>query len=300
MRKTEFIWFDGNFRKMNEVNISFLTHSLHYGSAVFEGIRFFETEKGSAVFRLNDHVNRLFYSAQSLNLKIPFSKEDIFDAICELVRRNKITSGYIRPIVFCGEKMGLSIKGAPIHVGIANWGWDSYLGEKPLKVCVSKFIRIHPNSTIADAKISGHYVNSILASHEAMEKNCDEALLLDFEGNIAEGPGENIFAVKNGEIFTPKLGNILPGITRKSVIEIAKQKFNLKVFEQNLSLDFLKTADELFFTGTAAEISGIGFLEGAKIGTGEIGEVTRKLQDARKNIISGNDKDYEKWLTFVN
>lgn len=299
MQKTELVWFDGEFKKLNEVSVPFLTHSLHYGSAVFEGIRFFETKNGPAIFRLKDHVARLFYSARSLNLKINFSEKEIFDAIVGTVAKNKIQSGYIRPLIFCGEKMGLSTIGAPVHVGIAVWGWGSYLGDKPLKVCVSKFIRIHPRSTVADAKISGHYVNSSLAAGEAAEQKCDEALLLDFEGNVAEGPGENIFAVKNEKLFTPKLGNILAGITRASAIEIAREKFGIETEEITMDLDFVKSADELFFTGTAAEISAIGILDDAKIGDGAAGEITKKLQTARKEIVAGRDPEFEKWLTFA-
>ena len=299
MLKTKLIWQDGKLVDWDEAKIHVLTHGLHYGSAVFEGIRFYETDRGPAIFRLPEHNRRLFYSAKALHLKPPFSENEILKATIDVVAKSGLQSGYIRPLIFCGEKMGIPTIGAPIHAIIACWGWGKYLSEKPLKVNVSSFIRIHPKSTICDAKISGHYVNSILSSVESHEKGCDEALLLDFEGNIAEGPGENFFMVKDGKLFTPPLGNILAGITRESVIAIAQREFGLQIVEQQISLSQAQSADELFFTGTAAEISPIGTLEDVQIADGKTGPITRKLLAKFMEIVAGKDEKYLPWLTFA-
>ncbi len=298
--KTEKIWMDGEFVNWDDAKIHVLTHTLHYGAGVFEGIRFYETENGPAVFRLKEHVDRLFKSAEPLTMKIPFSKEEIAEAVKETVKINKVDAGYIRPICFFGYgKMGLNPAGAPVNCSIAVWPWGSYLGDDAVKVKTSKYIRIHPKSLIADAKICGHYVNSILASVEAKEAGFDECLLLDYNGNIAEGPGENIFCVKGGEIYTPKLGTILPGITRSSIMQIAKDE-GIKIGEKDLTLDDLKNADELFFTGTAAEVTAIGQLDGKKIRNGEIGPITSKLKAIFMDAVHGKNKKYEKWLSYVN
>lgn len=298
MPKTEKIWMDGNFVNWDDANIHVLTHTLHYGAGVFEGIRFYKTAKGPAVFRLKEHVERLFKSAEVFKMKIPFSQEKIAQAIRETVKANKLDGGYIRPIAYFGYgKMGLNPEGAPVNVAVAVWPWGAYLGEKPVRVKISKWIRIHPESTQADAKVCGHYVNSILASIEIHEAGYDEALLLDYKGNIVEGPGENFFIIKNGKIFTPPLGNILPGITRNSIMQLAKD-LGMKLEEKVLTVEEAKKADEAFFTGTAAEVSAIGQIDNAVIGNGKMGPVTKKLRDEFMKIVTGRNKKYEKWLSY--
>ena len=295
MQETEFIWMNGKFVKWEDAKIHVLTHALHYGSGVFEGIRVYKTNKGAAIFRLKEHVKRLFDSAESLFMKIPYSQEDIEEAIKETVKINKLEEGYIRPIVFYGYgKMGLDPKGAKIEVAIAVWPWPSYIGDSA-KVAVSSFVRISPKSLKADKKVCGHYINSILASLEAKEKGYDEALLLDSEGKVAEGPGENIFLVKEGKIKTvPLRGQILPGITRDSVIKIAKD-LGYEVLEEDISLEELKQADELFFTGTAAEVTPITQLDDKEF---KIGEITKNLKKNYLDIVRGKE-GYEGWLEYV-
>ncbi len=299
MDETPYIWLDGKLVPWKKAKVHVLIHALHYGSGVFEGIRFYDTPKGPAIFRLEDHIKRLFYSASTLEMTIPYSETRIMEATKDVVRSSKEKSGYIRPIAFFGYgKMGLNPVGAEVNVAIACWPWGKYLADRPLNVKISDFIRIHPKSLYADAKVCGHYVNSILASLEVKGNNYDEAILLDFNGNVAEGPGENVFVVKNGILMTPKLGTILDGITRGSVLEIAKD-FGIRTEERTITLDELMNADELFFTGTAAEVSPIGFVNGKKIGTGETGEMTKKIQEKFIEIVSGKDKKYDRWLSFV-
>ncbi|MBS3080766.1 branched-chain amino acid transaminase [Candidatus Pacearchaeota archaeon] len=296
MQETEYIWINGNLVKWHEAKIHVLTHALHYGSGVFEGIRAYDTGKGTAVFRLKDHLNRLFDSAESLKMKIPYSREEIRKAIKETLKINNLKEGYVRPIVFYGYgKMGLNPEGAEINIAISVWPWPQYI-EGEAKVMISSYIRIHPQSLHADRKVTGHYVNSILASIEAKEKDFDESLLLDYEGNVAEGPGENIFVVKNNKILTPPLRKqILPGITRDSVIKIAKG-LHYDVLEKDISVKELKNADELFFTGTAAEIAPISQLDEVFFKNHEI---TNKIKDSFKEIIKGKNPRYEEWLDFV-
>jgi len=299
MEETKKIWFNGKFINWDEAKVHILTHSLHYGGGVFEGIRAYSTEKGPVVFRLKDHLKRFFYSASQIEMKIPFSKEEIEKAILNLVKINKVKECYIRPLAFFGYgKMGLNPQGAPVNVAIAVWPWGSYLGEKPVKVKISKFIRLHPKSVISEAKICGYYINSILASLEAKRAGRDEALLLDHQGFVAEGPGENIFIVKNKKLFTPKKGLILAGITRDCVIKIAKD-FGIEVKEKKIRVSELKLADEVFFVGTAAEISPIGKINKTLINKGEIGEITKRIKNFYQEIIHGKAKKYLKWLTFV-
>ncbi len=299
MESTEFIWMDGKFVKWKDAKIHVLTHTLHYGLGVFEGIRFYKTDKGPAVFRLKDHTERLFNGAKKAMMKVPFTKEEINKVIIETVRKNNIRSGYIRPIFFYGYgKMGLDPHGAPVNVSIAVWPWGKYLGEGSVKVKTSSFTRIHPKSTHADCKFCGHYVNSILASCEVKEKGYNEALLLNAEGFVEEGPGENFYIVKNGKIITPPLGNILPGITRKSVVQIAKDQ-GIELEERNLKLDEVYEADEAFFTGTAAEVTGIELIDDKKIGNAP-GPITKKLRDLFMDIVHGKNEKYKDWLTYVN
>ncbi|MCK5471850.1 branched-chain amino acid transaminase [Candidatus Gracilibacteria bacterium] len=296
---TEKIWMNGRMIDWQNANVHVLSHALHYGSGVFEGVRFYETSKGSAIFRLKEHTARLFYSAKSLAMKVPFSQKEISAAICKTVRVNKISSGYIRPLAFFDYgKMGLNPIGAPVSVVIACWPWGSYLGGKPIRVKTSKLIRLHPDSVVADAKVCGHYINSILASLEIKKAKFDEALFLDHRGFVAEGPGENIFFLKKGVLHTPKLGSILAGITRDSIVEIAKD-FGIPTKEGNYRLKDLYSAEELFFTGTAAEVQPIGSLDSKKIGDGRVGLITAKLRETYLAAVAGKIPKYKKWLTLV-
>jgi len=298
MNKTKYIWFNGKLIKWEEAKVHVLTHALHYGSGVFEGIRCYKTQNGPAIFRLRDHIDRLFNSARCLEMKIPFTKKEIESATKNLIKINKIEECYIRPIIFYGYgKMGLNPKGANIDCAIIVWPWGKYLKDK-VKVKISKFIRLHPKSVISSAKICGYYVNSIFATLEAEKEKFDEALLLDYKGFVGEGPGENIFIVKNKKLFTPKLGSILPGITRDSIIKIAKD-MKIKVIEKDISIKELKNCDEAFFTGTAAEITPIYQIDDKVINNGKIGEITKILQERFYKIVHGEDRRYKNWLTYI-
>lgn len=298
METTKKIWFNGELVDWVQAKTHVLTHSLHYGGGVFEGIRFYDTKNGPAVFRLNEHINRLFYSADCLKIKIPFSPEEIIAACRATIAENETKAGYIRPIVYYGYKeLGVDPQDNPVEVVIAVWPWGTYLSEDPIKVKTSSYIRIHPRTSHADAKICGHYANSILACQEAHHAGYDEALFLDFEDHVAEGPGENIFMVKDLQLYTPPLGNILAGITRLSIITLAK-KLGFKVHEKKLKLEDFKTADEVFFTGTAAEVTPIGQIDDDKIKQ-PFGPVTRKLKEEFLKIVRGENDDYAHWLTPV-
>lgn len=300
LQTTPYIWQNGEFVPWDEAKVHVLTHALHYGSGVFEGVRFYETPKGPAIFRLKEHTARLFYSASALRMKIPFTEEAVNRATIELIQKSGVSSGYIRPLAFYGAgKMGLNPVGAPVDLIIACWPWGKYLGDAKLKVKISQYIRLHPQSTICDAKITGHYVNSILPSLEAQSAGCHEALLLDFAGNIAEGPGENFFLVKDNKIYTVPPGTILKGITRDAVMRIARDE-GLEVIEKSLTPAEAFAADELFFTGTAAEISPISELDGQKIGKdGEEGPITTRLREKFMGIVEGRNEKYADWLTIV-
>lgn len=300
MDKVDLIWMNGDFIPWDKAKVHVLSHSLHYGSGVFEGIRFYETVSGkTAVFRLKEHVERLYFSAETLEMEIPYKKEEIENVILDTIRRNNVKAGYIRPIIFYGYgKMGLNPKGADLDICIAVWPWGSYLGEDMVKVKTSSVMRIHPRSSETKAKITGHYANSIQAHQEAVNAGFNEALLLDFEGNVAEGPGENIFIVKDNKLITPSEGNILIGITRDSIFRIAKDN-NIEVIEKKLSLDELKHADEAFFTGTAAEVTPIKQIDESIIGDGEAGPITIKLKTLFEDAIHGKIDEYSEWLTYV-
>lgn len=300
MDKVDLIWMNGKFIPWDKAKIHVLSHSLHYGSGVFEGIRFYETKSGkTAIFRLKEHIERLYFSAKAFEMNISYKKEEIENVILETIRKNNIKSGYIRPIIFYGYgKMGLNPKGADLDFCIAVWPWGSYLGEEMVKVKTSSIIRIHPRSSETKAKITGHYSNSIQAHQEAFNAGFDEALLLDFKGNVAEGPGENIFLVKNNQLITPAEDNILIGITRDSILQIAKDN-NIECIEKKLPLDELKKADEAFFTGTAAEITPIKQVDGSIIGDGKIGPITSTLKSLFEDAIHGKIDRYFKWLTYV-
>ncbi len=301
--KTDKIWMDGEFVDWDNAKIHILTHSLHYGLAVFEGIRCYKTDEGPAVFRLKDHIERLFKSAHIFTLNIPFTEEEIVEAVKETIRVNKIESCYIRPIVYLGYgNMGLYPKNNPVHVAIALWNWGAYLGEeglqKGIRVKTSSFIRNHVNSNMSRGKVAGYYVNSQLAKIEAISCGFDEALLLDTEGYVSEGSGENVFIVRKGYLKTTPLTSILEGITRDSVIKIAKD-LNIEVKEERFTRDEVYIADEAFFTGTAAEITPIRELDGRVIGYGNRGPVTEKIQSMFFDIVKGKNPKYKNWLDFV-
>lgn len=299
MEELKKIWLNGKFVDWQEAKTHILTHTLHYGGGVFEGIRAYETKKGTAVFRLSEHIERFFYSASCLGMEIPFLPEEIKKAILETIKVNKVKECYIRPIAFFGYgKMGLDPKGAPVNVAIALWPWGAYLGKEITKVKISKFIRVHPLSTIPDAKLSGNYLNSILATLEAKKEGFDEALLLDWQGFVAEGPGENIFMVKEKKLYTPAKGTILPGITRASIIEIARD-LGIKVKEKKITPKELKSANEAFFCGTAVEICPIGKIDDVLINRGKIGKITKRIKEVFTKVVRGEKKEYLKWLTFV-
>ncbi|MGD0884173.1 MAG: branched-chain amino acid transaminase [Thermodesulfovibrionales bacterium] len=301
--ETEKIWMDGEFVDWEKAQVHILTHSLHYGLSVFEGIRCYETEKGAAIFRLKEHVKRLFGSAHIFLLEIPFSQKEIEEAIIETVRINNVKECYIRPIVYIGYgAMGLYPKGIPMKVAIAVWPWGAYLGEegltKGIKIKVSSFIRNHVNANMTRGKVSGYYVNSQLAKKEAVTCGFDEALLLDTEGYVCEGSGENIFMVRDSILKTTPLTSILEGITRDSIIEMARNE-GIPVAEQRFTRDELYIAEEAFFTGTAAEVTPIREIDGRVIGEGTPGKITRKLQTLFFDVVKGKNKQYDSWLTYV-
>lgn len=299
MDPAECIWFNGEFIEWDNAKVHFLAHTLHYGAGAFEGIRFYKTEDGPAVFRLDEHLERLFYSCRAIHMEPSYSLEDLREATKELVARNKIDQGYIRPIVYYGYGiMGLNPSKAPVNYGIACWAWGAYLPHEMVDVKISKYIRIHPKSTVADAKICGNYVNSILAVLELKDSHYHEALLLDADGNVAEGPGENIFIVKNETLYTPKLGTILPGITRDTAMRMWRD-FGNEVIEKDLTPDDIYNADEAFFTGTAAEVTPIKSLDDKPIGKGSLGPVTEKIRDTYLDIVFGRNEQYRDFLTYI-
>jgi len=301
--KTKKIWMDGKFVEWDKASVHVLTHTLHYGLGVFEGIRSYETETGPAIFRLDEHIERLFNSAHIFLIDIPYTKKVIRNAVIETVRTNRITECYIRPIVYIGDgAMGLYAPKNPVNVSIAAWPWGAYLGDKGLKngirVKTSSFIRNHVNSSMARGKVCGYYINSQLAKKEAIACGFDEALLLDTEGYVSEGSGENIFIVRNGVLKTTPLTSILEGITRSSIIKIAHDE-GIGVIEERFTRDELYIADEAFFTGTAAEVTPIRLVDGRSIGTGRPGRITKRLQSLFFSIVKGRNKKYESWLTKV-
>ncbi|CAM5779752.1 branched-chain amino acid transaminase [Castellaniella caeni] len=297
------IWYDGKLVPWRDATTHVLTHSLHYGLSVFEGVRAYKTDHGTAIFRLEDHTRRLFNSAHIYQIKIPYTREAISEAQIEVVRRNELESCYIRPIVFYGsEKMGVSPKGASVHVAIAAWAWGAYLGEEALKqgirVKISSYARQHVNVTMPRAKIASTYANSILANAEAQDHGYDEAILLDTNGFVAEGSGENLFIVRDGVLYEPDIACALTGITRASIHQIADD-LGLQVVSRRLTRDDLYIADEAFFTGTAAEVTPIREIDGRQIGVGERGPITAQLQKAFFDAVSGKTPKYHHWLSKV-
>ncbi|OGW37276.1 MAG: branched chain amino acid aminotransferase [Nitrospirae bacterium RBG_13_39_12] len=301
--KTKKIWMDGKFVDWDKATVHVLTHTLHYGLGVFEGIRCYETSSGPSIFRLDEHIDRLFNSAHIFLLDIPYSKKEIRDAIIKTVKVNNIKECYIRPLVYIGYgAMGIYPKGNPINVSIAVWEWGTYLGEKGIKngirIKTSSFIRNHVNASMTRGKVCGHYVNSQLAKKEAIAVGYDEALLLDTEGYVSEGSGENIFIARNEILKTTPLTSILEGITRNSIIKIANDE-NIKVIEERFTRDELYIADEAFFTGTAAEVTPIREADRRTIGSGVPGNLTKKLQSIFFDVVKGKNEKYESWLTKV-
>jgi branched-chain amino acid aminotransferase len=302
--KTKKIWLDGKFVDWDAAQVHVLSHTLHYGVGVFEGIRCYQTEGGgSAIFRLREHVDRLFSSAHIVLLKIPFSRDKICQAIRKTLTANGLNEGYIRPIVFIGEgEMGLFVKTNPIRVAVAAWSWGAYLGEegvrKGIRAKVSSFCRHHVNSAMTKGKINGYYVNSVLAKWEAKKAGYDEAVLLDTEGYVAEASGENIFIVRNGILQTSTLTSILPGITRDSVLNIAR-KLDIPVKEARFTRDEMYIADEMFFTGTAAEITPVREVDDRRVGTGKPGPVTKKIQEEFFDIVRGKNALFAHWLDVL-
>jgi branched-chain amino acid aminotransferase len=298
-----FIWMDGKMVDWRDAKIHVLTHTLHYGMGVFEGVRAYNTTRGTAIFRLQEHTQRLFNSAKIFQMNLPFSQEQVMQAQKDVVRLNKLESCYLRPIAWIGsEKLGISSKGNTIHIAVAAWPWGAYLGEdglaKGIRVKTSSYTRHHVNVSMVRAKASGYYVNSILANAEVTANGYDEALLLDTEGYVSEGAGENVFMVRNGVIYTPDVASCLDGITRDSILTIARDE-GIKVVEKRITRDEMYCADEAFFTGTAAEVTPIRELDDRTIGLGKRGPVTEKLQSIFFDSITGKNAKYGAWLTPV-
>ncbi len=303
LQATEKIWMNGSFVAWDDAKVHILTHSLHYGTGVFEGIRCYKTESGSAIFRLQEHVDRFFDSCHILQMELPFTREAITEAVLETIRVNKIEACYIRPLAYIGYgAMGIFPKENPVQVAIAVWPWGSYLGEEGLKngirVKISSFNRPHVNATMVRSKTTANYANSLLAKREALKDGYDEAMLLDTDGYVAEGSGENVFMVRKGLIKTPPLTSILEGITRDSIMQLAAER-GMRLVEERFTRDELYIADEAFFTGTAAEITPIREVDNRQIGKGRPGPVTKELQSAFFDIVHGRDRRHEDWLTSV-
>ena len=297
------IWMDGKLVPWREATTHVLTHTLHYGMGVFEGVRAYKTEKGTAIFRLKEHTDRLFRSAHILNMKMPYDKDTINEATRSAVRENGLQTAYIRPMCFYGsEGMGLRADNLQVHVIVAAWEWGAYLGkdgiEKGIRVRTSSFSRHHVNVNMCRAKANGHYINSMMALQEALSCGCDEALQLDTSGYVMEGSGENIFIVRDGVIYTPDLTSALDGITRSTLFTLAEEQ-GYKVIEKRITRDEVYIADEAFFTGTAAEVTPIRELDGRAIGSGARGPVTQKLQSLYFDQVHGRREEHPEWLSLV-
>ena len=297
------IWFNGQLIEWRDAKTHVLTHTLHYGMGVFEGVRAYETAEGPAIFRLQEHTKRLFNSAKILGMKLPYTQDEINQAHIDVVKANNLHSCYFRPMAYYGAaKLGVAPKADDVQVILAAWPWGAYLGEEGMKrgirVRVSSFTRHHPNIHMIKAKANGNYLNSILANTEATRDGYDEAILLDAQGYVAEGSGENIFVVNEGRLYTPALDVALDGITRKSVIAIAEE-MGLSVIEKRITRDELYAADEVFFTGTAAEVTPIREIDNREIGIGERGPITTEIQQRYFDIVEGKNPAYRHWLTYV-
>ncbi|MDQ6981244.1 MAG: branched-chain amino acid transaminase [Ghiorsea sp.] len=297
------IWFDGKMVDWRDAKIHVLTHTLHYGMGVFEGVRAYHAEEGTAIFRLQEHTDRLFNSAKIMNMDMPYSKDEINQAQLDAVKVNNLDSAYLRPMAFYGsEGMGLRADGLKTHVIVAAWNWGAYLGkdalEQGIRIRTSSFTRHHPNIAMCKAKANGNYINSMLALSDALKDGYDEALLLDVDGFVAEGSGENFFLVKDGVIYTPELSSALDGITRKTVIQLAEEE-GYKVIEKRITRDEVYIADEAFFTGTAAEVTPIRELDRRTIGCGSRGPITKVLQTKYFDVVHGRSPAHKDWLAAV-
>ena len=297
------IWMDGKLTDWRNAKIHVLTHSLHYGMSVFEGVRAYKTDKGTVIFRLVEHTKRLFNSAKIFQMNVPYDMDTLMEAQKQVIRENRLETGYIRPIIWIGsEALGISARNNTIHTAIAAWTWGAYLGEdgmsRGIRVKISSFSRHHVNVSLVRAKASGYYINSILANQEATADGYDEAMLLDTEGFVSEGSGENVFIVKNGKLYTPDLASCLDGITRDSVITLAKDA-GIEVIEKRITRDEVYCADEVFFSGTAAEITPIREVDNRQIGSGSRGPVTEKIQSLFFDAVSGKNPKYAHWLSPV-
>ena len=301
--ENKLIWKNGSFQSWNDSNVHILSHTLHYGTGVFEGVRAYKTANGAAVFRLLEHTERLFNAAKKLNINVPYSIDEVVNAQCEVLNENKLEEGYIRPIIYLGnEGLGLRAKDLSVNVAIAAWEWPSYMSpeakQKGISIIKSSYSQ-YENPLHSGNKIIGTYFQNTMALHEAIDKGADEALMMDANGFISEGSGENIFIVKDGVIITPTTKHCLNGITRQSVIQIARD-LNYEVVEKDIQYDELVLADEAFFTGTAVEITPIREVDEKIIGSGGRGPISNKLQEAFTQIISGNNATYSDWLTYSN
>jgi branched-chain amino acid aminotransferase len=295
-----FIWMDGEWVEWREAKIHVLTHTLHYGMGAFEGVRAYETDSGPAIFKLEEHTDRWFNSAEILGMTIPFDRETLNTAQREVVTKNNLKSAYLRPMCFYGsEGMGLRADNLKVHVMIAAWEWGAYLGEdninNGIRICTSSFIRHHGNPALAKAKTNGNYVNSMMALQEALNKGFDEALMLDIDGFVSEGSGENIFVIRDGVIYTPELTSALPGITRSTIITLANE-LGYQVIEKQLTCEDVSSADEAFFTGTAAEVTPIRGLDEYTIGSGTRGPITGQLQSLYFDCVAGRSEQHESWI----
>ena len=298
------IWMDGRMVDWRDAKIHVLSHTLHYGCGAFEGVRAYKTAQGTAIFRLEEHTQRLFNSAKILRMNIPFSVQDVMQAQRAVVRENKLESGYLRPLTWIGsQKLGVSPRGNKIHIMVAAWAWGAYLGEEGMKrgirVKTSSYTRHHVNITMTQAKAVSNYTNSILANMEALDDGYDEAMLLDASGFVSEGAGENLFIIKDGVVYTPDLSaGALNGITRNTVFHICKD-LGLELVQKRITRDEVYIADEAFFTGTAAEVTPIRELDRVQIGIGSRGPLTEKIQTAFFDIVNGRNPKYAGWLTLV-
>jgi branched-chain amino acid aminotransferase len=300
--ENKLIWKNGSFQKWDDTNVHILSHTLHYGTGVFEGVRAYDTLNGPAIFRLKEHTNRLFDAAKKINIEVPFELDEIIHAQCETLNKNQLNAGYIRPIIYLGnEGLGLRAKELSVNVAIAAWEWPSYMDpeakKKGISIAKSSYVQ-YENPLHSGNKIIGTYFQNTMALHEAIDKGADEALMMDANGFISEGSGENIFIVKDLKLMTPTKDHCLNGITRQSVIQIAKD-LNYDVIEKNLTFDDLISADEAFFTGTAVEITPISKVDDVKIGHDGAGEITKVLQNKFDEVISGKDLNYQSWLTYT-
>jgi branched-chain amino acid aminotransferase len=303
MQESKYIWMNGTLVPWHDAKIHVLSHTLHYGDGAFEGIRVYKTELGSAIFRLNEHLERLKYSANVVDISIPYSIKELADATILLLKENGLEQGYIRPLAIHGYGvMGVPPRNSPVDVILAAWPWGAYLPVESVDIKVSKYIRIHPRSTVADAKICGHYVNGVLAALELKGTKYHEALFLDESGLITEGPGENFFIVNNGKVTTPPLGKILAGITRSTVMGIIDD-LGIPVEEREIPLQEALNSDEAFFTGTAAEVTSINSIDDMVIGSGGVGSVTARIKERYLDVVYGRCLDrnpvYKSYLTFV-